>query len=103
MIGGLGYTPKFLRQQIATLKSHLVDKNAPFGVDLLLPKVGEGARKTNYDYTSGNLPVSSKVIFFPFLKVVAKELIDVIIEGRAKLFVCKSLAEPFCLKVLKSF
>ncbi len=45
VIGGLGYTPKFLRQQIATLKSHLVDKNAPFGVDLLLPKVGEGARK----------------------------------------------------------
>ncbi len=40
--------------------------------DLLLPKVGGGARKTNYDYTGGTLP----------------ELIDVIIEGGAKLFVC---------------
>jgi NAD(P)H-dependent flavin oxidoreductase YrpB (nitropropane dioxygenase family) len=27
--------------------------NGVFGVDLLLPKVGEGARKTNYDYTNG--------------------------------------------------
>lgn len=60
-----------MRKQIETLRSHLVDKNAPFGVDLLLPKVGEGARATNYDYTDGKLP----------------ELIDIIIEEKAALFV----------------
>ena len=41
---------------IEELKSYLNDKNAPFGVDLLLPKVGGSARKTNTDYTDGNLP-----------------------------------------------
>ena len=71
VIGGVGYTPEFLRKQIASLRSYLKDKNAPFGVDLLLPKVGEGARKTNYDYTEGKLP----------------ELIDIIIQEKAKLFV----------------
>ncbi|KAN0060825.1 hypothetical protein ACQY0O_007484 [Thecaphora frezii] len=71
VIGGVGYTPKFLKKQIAELKSYLKDKNAPFGVDLLLPKVGGGARKTNTDYTNGQLP----------------ELIDIIIESGAKLFV----------------
>jgi NAD(P)H-dependent flavin oxidoreductase YrpB (nitropropane dioxygenase family) len=65
-------SPAFLSKQIAQLKSHLVDKNAPFGVDLLLPQVGGNARKTNSDYTSGKLP----------------ELIDIIIESGAKLFVC---------------
>lgn len=45
---------------------------AAFGVDLLLPQVGGSARKTNYDYTKGNL----------------NELIDIIIEEKAKLFVC---------------
>lgn len=35
-----------LREQVAELKSFLKDKNAPFGVDLLLPQVGGGARKT---------------------------------------------------------
>lgn len=71
VIGGVGYTPDFLRKQIAEMKSHFVDKNAPFGIDLLLPKVGGGARATNYDYTKGQLP----------------ELIDIIIESGAKLFV----------------
>ncbi|KAJ3096816.1 hypothetical protein HDU97_005560 [Phlyctochytrium planicorne] len=71
VIGGVGYTPEVLREQIAEIKSHLKDKNAPFGVDLLLPQVGEGARKTNYDYTGGKLP----------------ELIDIIIAEKAKLFV----------------
>ena len=72
VVGGLGYTPKFLREQIGVLKDNLVDKNAPFGIDLLLPKVGGNARKTNKDYTGGTLPA----------------LIDVIIEEGAKLFVC---------------
>ena len=71
VIGGLGYTPKFLKEVIQELKDDLVDKNAPFGVDLLLPQVGGSARKTNKDYTGGQLP----------------ELIDVIIESGAKLFV----------------
>lgn len=37
----------------------------------MLPQVGAGARKTNYDYTHGQLP----------------ELIDVIIASKARLFV----------------
>lgn len=46
VIGGVGYTPDMLREQIAELKADLKDKNAPFGVDLLLPQVGGNARKT---------------------------------------------------------
>ena len=46
VLGGIGYTPDMLREQIAELKSYLTDKNAPFGVDLLLPQVGGNARKT---------------------------------------------------------
>ncbi|PIL24766.1 hypothetical protein GSI_12652 [Ganoderma sinense ZZ0214-1] len=72
VIGGIGYTPKMLRSQIKAIKDDLVDKNLPFGVDLLLPQVGGSARKTNYDYTKGQLP----------------ELIDVIIEEKTSLFVC---------------
>jgi NAD(P)H-dependent flavin oxidoreductase YrpB (nitropropane dioxygenase family) len=71
VIGGVGYTPDMLREQITELKSFLNDKNAPFGVDLLIPQVGGNARKTNYDYTKGKLD----------------ELITIIIESGAKLFV----------------
>jgi len=71
-IGGVGFTPDALRKTIKILKDDLVDKNAPFGVDLLLPQVGGGARKTNKDYTGGTLP----------------ELIDIIIEEKAALFIC---------------
>ena len=71
VIGGVGYTPKFMREVIQELKDDLEDKNAPFGVDLLLPQVGGGARATNHDYTEGTLP----------------ELVDIIIESGAKLFV----------------
>ncbi|KMU78335.1 hypothetical protein CISG_06571 [Coccidioides immitis RMSCC 3703] len=46
VIGGVGYTPEMLKDQIQELKSFLNDKNAPFGVDLLLPQVGGNARKT---------------------------------------------------------
>lgn len=46
VIGGVFYTPEMLRDQISELKSHLKDKNGPFGVDLLLPQVGGSARKT---------------------------------------------------------
>jgi len=71
VIGGVGYTPDMLREQVAELKSYLVDKNAPFGVDLLIPQVGGSARKTNYDYTKGKLD----------------ELVSIIIDSGAKLFV----------------
>lgn len=71
VIGGVGYTPDMLREQIAELKGFLKDKNAPFGVDLLLPQVGGNARKTNYDYTKGKLD----------------QLVDIIIESGARLFV----------------
>eukprot|EP00298_Acanthocystis_sp_HF-20_P023720 c3348_g1_i1.p1 GENE.c3348_g1_i1~~c3348_g1_i1.p1 ORF type:complete len:372 (+),score=175.71 c3348_g1_i1:41-1117(+) len=71
VIGGVGYTPEFLTKQIENLKSHLVDKNGAFGIDLLLPQVGGSARKTNYDYTEGKLP----------------ELIDIIIKSGCRLFV----------------
>ncbi|KAH9966433.1 2-nitropropane dioxygenase [Russula dissimulans] len=72
VIGGLNYSPKMLREGIDDLKSKLEDKDAPFGIDLAIPQIGGGARKTNYDYTKGHL----------------SELTDVIIEKKAALFVC---------------
>merc|ERR1712176_1647534 len=77
-IGGVGFTPDALRRTIKILKNDLVDKNAPFGVDLLLPQVGGGARKTNKDYTFGELP----------------QLIDIIIEEKAALFICAAGVPP---------
>ncbi|KAJ4359928.1 uncharacterized protein N0V89_000487 [Didymosphaeria variabile] len=47
-LGGARYTPKMLREMITEMKDLLKDKNAPFGVDLLLPQVGGSARKTNH-------------------------------------------------------
>jgi len=70
-IGGLGYTPKQLQEIIDELKADLTDKSLPFGVDLALPQVGGGARKTNHDYTHGQLD----------------ELIEVTIRNGAKIFV----------------
>lgn len=71
VLGGLGYTPKMLRDAIQEVKSRLRKPDLPFGVDLLLPRVGGSARKTNKDYTKGAL----------------NELVDVIIEEKAALFV----------------
>ena len=68
VVGGLRHSPRVLRALLKTLKSDLMDPNAPYGVDLLLPKVGDGARKTNRDYTKGKL----------------NELIDVIIAAGGK-------------------
>ena len=65
-------TPKVLREEITELKSLLTDPNGKFGVDLAIPQVGGSARKTNHDYTHGHLP----------------ELIDIIVEEGAALFVC---------------
>jgi len=71
VFGGVHYTPRLLRRNIQSLKKQLNDPNLPFGVDLLFPKVGGGARKTNYDYTQGKLD----------------KLLDVVIEEKATLFV----------------
>lgn len=43
VIGGGAYQPDQLRKALIELKSYLVDKNAPFGVDLLIPQVGGNA------------------------------------------------------------
>jgi hypothetical protein len=56
---------------LTELKSLLRDPNLPFGVDLALPQVGNGARATNHDYTHGQLD----------------ELVEVAISHGAKLFV----------------
>lgn len=58
-------------QIIDELKENLTDPSLPFGVDLALPQVGGSARKTNHDYTHGQLD----------------ELIEVTIKNGAKLFV----------------
>jgi NAD(P)H-dependent flavin oxidoreductase YrpB (nitropropane dioxygenase family) len=71
VIGGLSLTPSALTREITRLKELLVDKTSPFGVDLALPQIGGSARKTNHDYTHGHLP----------------ELIDIIIEEKAAVFV----------------
>ncbi|KAK5005277.1 hypothetical protein LTR60_006307, partial [Cryomyces antarcticus] len=71
VIGGLGYSPKQLQDIIDEIKANLTDKSLPFGVDLALPQVGGSARKTNHDYTHGQLD----------------DLIDVTIKNGAKLFV----------------
>jgi NAD(P)H-dependent flavin oxidoreductase YrpB (nitropropane dioxygenase family) len=71
VIGGVGYTPKQLRTLCQELKAALKSPDLPFGVDLLIPQVGGSARKTNYDYTKGGL----------------MELIDIIIDEGAKVFV----------------
>jgi NAD(P)H-dependent flavin oxidoreductase YrpB (nitropropane dioxygenase family) len=70
-IGGLGYSPKQLQDIIDELKANLTDKSLPFGVDLALPQVGGSARKTNHDYTHGQLD----------------ELIEVTIRNGAKIFI----------------
>jgi NAD(P)H-dependent flavin oxidoreductase YrpB (nitropropane dioxygenase family) len=71
VIGGLGYTPDQMRTIIHELKANLHHPDLPFGVDLALPQVGGSARKTNHDYTHGQLDA----------------LIDVVIEEKARLFV----------------
>jgi NAD(P)H-dependent flavin oxidoreductase YrpB (nitropropane dioxygenase family) len=71
VIGGFMYTPDQLREIVAELKAHLASPALPFGIDLALPQVGGGARKTNHDYTGGKLD----------------ELIDITIESGARLFV----------------
>lgn len=58
VIGGLRQNPKMLQESINEIKAHLEDKNAPFGIDLLIPQVGGNARRTNV-CTCANLNLSS--------------------------------------------
>ena len=57
VIGGLRQSPKMLQESINDLKKHIENKDAPFGVDLLIPQVGGNARKTNVS------PIASPVKF----------------------------------------
>jgi len=70
-LGGATFELEGLRKEIREVKK-LLKPGMPFGVDLLIPKVGDGARKTNHDYTHGTLP----------------QMADVMIEEGVKLFVC---------------
>jgi NAD(P)H-dependent flavin oxidoreductase YrpB (nitropropane dioxygenase family) len=47
VIGGIRQSPKMLQDSINQIKDYLEDKDAPFGVDLLIPQLGGNARKTN--------------------------------------------------------
>mmetsp|Transcript_90952 Transcript_90952/g.283379 ORF Transcript_90952/g.283379 Transcript_90952/m.283379 type:complete len:345 (+) Transcript_90952:76-1110(+) len=69
-LGGGTFQLEGLRKEIREIKK-LLKPGVPFGVDLLLPKVGGGARKTNADYTRGTLP----------------QMADLMIEEGVKLFV----------------
>jgi NAD(P)H-dependent flavin oxidoreductase YrpB (nitropropane dioxygenase family) len=40
VIGGVGYTKEYLKEQIKEIKAGLNDSNLPWGIDLLLPQVG---------------------------------------------------------------
>jgi len=71
VFGGINYGPRMLKKKIQQVKKGLDHPDLPWGVDLLLPKVGEGARATNVDYTKGKLG----------------ELLDIIIAAKASLFV----------------
>lgn len=70
-LGAIGMSPEILRECIQRTRI-LLDEGKPMGVDLLLPKLGQGARATNKDYTGGQL----------------EALINVIIEEKIELFVC---------------
>jgi len=72
VIGGAFMAPKDLQTEISELKRLLLSPDLPWGVDLLLPKVGGSARATNKDYTRGAL----------------NELVDILIQERPTLFVC---------------
>ena len=72
VVGGAFITPETLRKELQELKQKLRSPDLPFGVDLLLPKVGDGARATNKDYTRGTLDL----------------LVDVMVEEKPAIFVC---------------
>ena len=67
-LGAIGMNPETLRRCIRDTRSKL-NPNKPMGVDLLLPRIGKGARATNKDYTGGQL----------------EELVTVMIEEKVEL------------------
>jgi len=69
-LGGVMFELEGFRKEIKEVKKRL-KPGVPFGVDLLIPKIGGGARATNKDYTNGNLP----------------QMADIMIEEGVKLFV----------------
>ena len=71
-VGAIGLSPEGMRSEIQRLKSMLEPGTTAFGVDLLLPQVGGNARKTNKDYTGGQL----------------NALVDVLVDESVPLFVC---------------
>lgn len=68
-LGMIGLSPEGMRDQIKKVKE-LTQK--PYGVDLLLPQIGGNARKTNKDYTGGQL----------------EQLVEIMVEEQVPLFVC---------------
>ena len=79
-IGAIGMSPEGLRAECKKLRAmcnpsdnpkHL-GGTRPYGVDLLLPQIGGAARKTNKDYTGGQLDA----------------LVDVMLDEKVPLFVC---------------
>lgn len=78
VIGGYQCTPEQLRATIADMKARLRRPDLPFGVDIAVPQVGAGARKTNRDVSGGRL----------------EELIDITIASGAALFVSSSGVPP---------
>jgi len=86
--GGFMITPKMLQQNIDEIKVGLrkagVDEHA-WGIDLLLPQVGGKARKTNSDYTQGELP----------------KLVDIICKEKPRLFISAvGVPEPWVVEKL---
>lgn len=70
-LGGVTFEVQGFRKEIQEVKRRL-NPGRPFGVDLLIPKLGGTARATNKDYTHGALP----------------EMVDIMIQEGVKLFVC---------------
>jgi NAD(P)H-dependent flavin oxidoreductase YrpB (nitropropane dioxygenase family) len=64
VIGGVRQSPKMLKRSIDELKSFLEEKNAPFGIDLLLPQIGGNARKTNVRWLSNAPGPTGQLISF---------------------------------------
>ena len=98
-------SPEGIRSECRRLHSMLDDGDSicgkvPYGVDLLLPQVGGKARKTNKDYTGGQLEAMVRATSTPLSLVshITGALrsplpprplkVDVMIEEKVPLFVC---------------
>lgn len=82
--GGLAKRPPAVKQEIAFLKE-IIEPGKPWGFDLLIPQIGGNARKTNKDYTRGDLD----------------EITDILIAEKCALFVCAVGVPPvWCVERL---